>query len=488
MFSPAGRTLTLAQSALWCVCGSFGASLLLAACESAPEPEQVQEGSIAARKDELFSSSVRLGKRLFERPFASSNGRACTTCHVLDEDTTLKPESVAARLANTPGDPLFHPLDADDPTAAPLTFEHVEKGLVRVVLSLPDNMDVIDAAGNVITAPDRSIFVWRAVPSVADVAITAPYQLDGRETTLQAQAQAAITSHSQGPSVSGLALDRIAAFERQVFSSPRARFVADLLALGVPERHVPKPEHFMKLSEQEQRGRKVYDSACSACHGGVSTDRIEQRDVVAALFPELKADGNVLFEVTPGKPPVPVRKQRGKVNFMNVGFQNITYFAQLGLTPSFNDSLEFPRYRFRFYKDAGRREALVDLPPKPQTVSGSPFDPRPLMDANGAPIVGPNLVPQAFTTDPGRAAVTGDPADFEAFDVPQLRGIARTAPYFHDNSRETLREVVDEYSRFVLLLLAPLGLPAQPPESPGGRPEGLSPQQKLDLLAFLERL
>jgi hypothetical protein len=131
----------------------------------------------------------------------------------------------------------------------------------------------------------------------------------------------------------------------------------------------------------------------------------------------------------------------------------------------------------------------VDLPPKPVTVSGSPFDPRPALDENGAPIVGPDLIPQAFTTDPGRALITGDPADFEALDVPQLRGVARTAPYFHDNSRETLEQVVDEYSRFVLPLLAPLlNLSIQPPEQPGGRPESLTPQQKQDLLAFLRRL
>lgn len=468
--------------------GCLSASVLLAAC-SAPElGEPHDEIAASNHREALFSTRARSGKRLFEQPFKGSNGRACATCHVLEEDTTLKPESVAARLAKNPKDPLFDRIDADDPGAAQLTFEHLKKGLVRVILPLPDNMDVVDAEGNVITAQDRRIFVWRAVPSVADVALTAPYQLDGREGTLQQQAQGAISSHSAGPTVSPLSLDRIAAFQRQVFSSSRARFVADLLALGVPERRVPIPEDFMRLSAQEQRGREVYESACSACHGGVSTDRIEQREVVDFLFPELKPDGNVLFDVTPGKPPAPVRKKRPGVNFMNVGFQNITYFAQIGLASSFNDSLEFPRYRFRFYEDATRQQAVVDLPPKPVTVSGSPFDPRPVLDANGAPIVGPNLVPQAFTTDPGRAAVTGDPADFEAFDVPQLRGVARTPPYFHDNSRETLREVVDEYSRFVLLFLQPLKLPAHPPETPGGRPEGLSPAQKEDLMAFLQRL
>ena len=173
---------------------------------------------------------------------------------------------------------------------------------------------------------------------------------------------------------------------------------------------------------------------------------------------------------------------------MNAGFGMITYFGQLGLTPAFNASVPMPRYRFRFYRDATRREPWVDLPPVPVTQSGDPMDPRPAIGEDGAPIVGPNLVPQRFTTDPGRAAVTGDPRDFEAFDVPQLRGIADTAPYFHDNSRETLREVVDEYSRFLLPFLEPLRLPTHPPEQPGGRPEALTSEQKRDLLAFLQLL
>ena len=125
----------------------------------------------------------------------------------------------------------------------------------------------------------------------------------------------------------------------------------------------------------------------------------------------------------------------------------------------------------------------------PATVSGSPFDLRPLVDENGAPIVGPNLLPQLFSTDPGRAAITGNPHDFEAFDMPPLRGIANTAPYFHDNSAETLRDAVDLYSRFILPFFTMLNLPAvNPPENGGFFQEALTPQQKQDLLEFLQVL
>jgi cytochrome c peroxidase len=467
-------------------------SLLLAACEAEPEPLEANhsatEQTIESQDLELSSPGAQLGKRLFEQPFPGSNGRACATCHVSGEGFTLRPESVEARLRQIPQDPLFARIDADDPDAEQLSFEALKKGLVRVVLKLPDNMDLIDLEGNVITPADRTFFVWRGVPSVADVALSAPYQLDGREATLQQQARNAILSHSQGREASSFELDRLAQFQRSTFSSPRARFVAGLMQVGLREEQIPTPEDYLPLSEQERRGREVYDVACKACHGGASTERIIDRDVHTFFSMALTEQGNVLFATAPGKPPTPVRVARPGVDFMNVGFGAATYAGQIGLAPSFNASVSLPRYRFRFYSDAARTQRLLDLPPRPVTISGDPFDPRAVRDENGAPIVGPNLLPQQFTTDPGRAAVTGDPADFEAFDMPSLRGIASSAPYFHDNSRATLRDVVDEYSRFVLRLVTPMGLPTLPPEQPGGRSESLTPDQKNDLLAFLQRL
>ena len=58
------------------------------------------------------------------------------------------------------------------------------------------------------------------------------------------------------------------------------------------------------------------------------------------------------------------------------------------------------------------------------------------------------------SSDPGRALLTGfvggpPPADdWNKFDVPGLRGIRHTAPYFHNNSAATLEAVVDHYIEF----------------------------------------
>lgn len=49
------------------------------------------------------------------------------------------------------------------------------------------------------------------------------------------------------------------------------------------------------------------------------------------------------------------------------------------------------------------------------------------------------------TTDPGRALISGRWADMARFKVPLLRALAARAPYFHNGSAMTLREVVEFY-------------------------------------------
>jgi len=76
--------------------------------------------------------------------------------------------------------------------------------------------------------------------------------------------------------------------------------------------------------------------------------------------------------------------------------------------------------------------------------------------------------------DLGRFVVTLKPGDIGRFRTPTLRNVALTAPYMHDGSVPTLGEAVERevYYR---------GLEA-------GRPLVLTPQEKADLVAFLEAL
>ena len=81
--------------------------------------------------------------------------------------------------------------------------------------------------------------------------------------------------------------------------------------------------------------------------------------------------------------------------------------------------------------------------------------------------------------DVGRQAVTNKPEDMGAFKTPTLREIAKTAPYLHDGSLATLREVVDFYDQG--------GIP-NPQLDPVIKPLKLTEQEKKDLVEFMESL
>jgi cytochrome c peroxidase len=81
--------------------------------------------------------------------------------------------------------------------------------------------------------------------------------------------------------------------------------------------------------------------------------------------------------------------------------------------------------------------------------------------------------------DLGRYEVTGDPDDRWTYRTPTLRNVALTAPYMHDGSLATLRDVVEFYDRG--------GVPNEGLDA-RLRPLGLSREQVADLVAFLESL
>jgi cytochrome c peroxidase len=415
----------------------------------------------------VAEAKLARGQHFFDVAFPHTNGRSCATCHVAADHFALSPAHVAA---TAPDDVLFDRIDADDPAAATPTFAHLRAGLVRVTLRLADNLDVIDAAGNVVTNADRTIWVWRGVPTVENVAYTAPYQLDGRAANLEDQALGALRAHSAiDPDPDPDKLSQIAAFERTVFSSAATAELAAALAAGEP----PPPLDLQLAPDTAAgRGQAVFAATCGQCHGSATTNSVADQLVFDSFFPVQHGDGTIdIAGFLPTGVAIPATFMQGvsREHEGTLGISAITMLGQIGRFPN-PSGLTFPHYRIRFYTDASRTQPLVDMPPAP-------------------PGIGPALIPEPFSVDPGRAIVSGDPIDWEGFDVPQLRGLARTAPYFHDNSAPTLKVLVDIYSRFLLPADPVLGLPPIfPPEGPGLPPESLGPAQKADLLAFLELL
>src|ERR1051325_5139072 len=98
---------------------------------------------------------------------------------------------------------------------------------------------------------------------------------------------------------------------------------------------------------------------------------------------------------------------------------------------------------------------------------------------------GPNFAHDQFHAlgiggdDAGRFKITGVEADRNAFKTPTLRNVALTAPYMHDGSLATLRQVIDFYNA---------GGGNNQPKSMLLRKLNLTEMEKSDLLAFLESL
>ncbi|HET7755696.1 MAG TPA: hypothetical protein VFK87_00420, partial [Steroidobacteraceae bacterium] len=134
----------------------------------------------------------------------------------------------------------------------------------------------------------------------------------------------------------------------------------------------------------------------------------------------------------------------------NVGNHSLPLPLDIGTAHSADPSLE---------PDPRIRAAVAQLDP-PQLpvflISGCP-------DAFGS-----GRSASFYTTDPGRALITGRCSDLNLIKGPVLRGLAARAPYFHNGAASTLMQVVNFYDqRFEI---------------------GLTLQQKRQLAAFLDSL
>ena len=342
------------------------------------------------------------------------NGRACADCHMATDNFQLSPASAEERFQflqwRRRGDP-----DADDP-AVPADrrrrLPNQRRNAQRLQQSspersrqdrftLPPNIRLIDPATNA-ASDETSVDVWRMVPTVNDVALTGPdgtarvaarsepsggYQLDARVTTLQEQALGALINHAQIQSAVRNSCSTICRrFERSLFTNHRVRALADAIRDGCDR----LPDSDPPLNELEQQGKVVFERACTQCHGG----------------------------------PGPSTAQ-----------------AAGGSLPRHLDAVSAPRR----HGDAG-----------PFT-----FAPCPSRLAATRVMRGTYEIQQAIgrtvrrtSSDPGRALLTGfvggpaPPGRLEQVRRARAPRDREHRPYFHNNSADTLEDVVDHYIEF----------------------------------------
>ena len=243
---------------------------LAIACGLMAQPPVVTTGLDGTCRGDQCGPVERGLHAFLEREVAGlgGNGRACADCHMPANSFQLSPANAEARYQSPlfrrqfdpkADDPLFRAIDADDfrthgPNASDFTSLR-KNGLIRIVLPLPANVRLIDPSTSQPSA-ETTVDVWRAVPSVDNVALTGPdghvfvtrgpnagggYQLDARIATLQDQALAAFLNHAQVQRTpTQRTLDDLAAFELTLFSSPGVQALADAVSKGITP--LPDPD------------------------------------------------------------------------------------------------------------------------------------------------------------------------------------------------------------------------------------------------------
>jgi cytochrome c peroxidase len=394
------------------------------------------------------------------------NGRSCADCHMPADSFQLSPAGVEARFRflqwrrhwdRSADDPLFRSIDADDFRLngdAASDFSNLrQNGLVRITIPLPPGIRLIDPATNAVST-ETFVDVWRMVPTVNNVALTGAdaaiavwprdpnpsggYQLDARVTTLQDQALGALVNHAQVQAAPPQRLlNDLASFQRVLFTNHRVRALADAVREGSTAPPDPDP----RLNDLEREGKNVFERACAQCHGG------------------------------PGQstPTFPVNR------FSTISSQ----------CPRPVDTVTPARFAFepclpRLARNARTYEIVLSLPTQ-----------------GPAGVIPAGTKVRRTSSDPGRALLTGfvgGPGpndDWDKFDVPGLRGIRATAPYFHNNSAATLDAVIEHYVQFFKRIEA---LAAPGVVSPAASTDGVHfdrvprPEERAALLAYLKRL
>jgi cytochrome c peroxidase len=429
------------------------------------------------------------GRSSTSNPFfqvLGTNGRTCSTCHVTQNAFGLSAEHAERVFDRTRGrDPLFAPFDGaacpDATSAHPLNFDLLRHyGLIRIGLQLAANPQFTITAVHdpygcaMVTDPGTGVVtlsVYRRPLPATNLGFLTAVQFDGRETVaplndpqtfaanlvtdLKHQALDATLGHAQASvTPSDTQLMQIVQFEMAMISAQAVDLRAGRLdtkdTSGGPMflSDVPFYPGINDPLGGNPTGAAFDPNAFTLYSQWINSPDPYRRSV---------ARGEEVFNTH----PLLITDVRGLNDALHQTVINGTC-STCHDTPNVGDHslpvpLEIGTSRSADYETNQQIQSAVSQLSMPVL---------PVFE-----IVckdGPDAGEITYTSDPGKATLSGKCADVGRGKGPILRGLAARAPYFHNGAAATLNQVVDFYNlRFQMNLTEP---------------------EKLDLVNFLKTL
>ncbi len=403
-----------------------------------------------------------------------ANGRACVTCHQPAYAMTITVAAIRERWSATQGkDPLFAAVDGSNCPDLPQEKESshsllLNRGLIRLAIPWPPakatpefSIDVVsDPTGCNLSAayglrsshPAVSVFrrprmaanlkyVTNPTPQfalklggLADVdpetgrPVSMNFMADAREPSLRSQARNASLQHGErsGPLPEAL-LQRIVEFESQIYVAQIYDAKAGNLAeAGGPSALGPRAmaDHrpgvlgdndydpvFQLFDVWKQPTPSAHDAFRASVARGNDIFMFRQFWLRDATHINSIGLGNPLKRTCATCHNAQMTGQDLSAGWVDVGTTNYPTWTE---PPLYSESRELPVFKITCNPDA---------PPHPF------------------------LGRVIYTSDPGRALISGRCVDVGSIVMQQFRGLAARAPYFSNGSMKSLRELVDFYDR-----------------------------------------
>jgi cytochrome c peroxidase len=441
-----------------------------------------------------------------------TNGRSCATCHVASQAMSISAAGIQQRFAETRGrDPLFAPVDgANCPNARQdSAADHsllLQHGLIRIFLKPPASTHfsisvVHDPYGCAITTDPTDgqpiVSVYRRPLPTTNLGFLSTIMFDGRETKqplnarasfpanlaadLNQQAIDAIAIHAQGAQAPSTAqLDDIIGFELGLYSAQTYDNAADSLradgAYGGPRylATVLSAAYYPGMNDSlgadpagvpfDPNAMQLY-SAWAAAGTGTDSEPLHSEQVRRDEARRDIAAGETLFDST----PVHISNVRGLNDNPTLGNPS----TLVGTCTTCHDTPNTGNHSFPLPLDIGTGHSVLPGAETDANVAAGlaelSMPNLPVYRIEGCPDPFNATQPESFyTTDPGKALISGLCSDFNRGKGPILRGLAARAPYFHNGAAADLNELINFYNKRFQM--------------------NLTDQQKRQLVAFLNSL